>query len=142
MRIIGLDVGERTIGLAVSDPFGWTAQGIETIRRKGDLAEDLDHLKRVISQYGVEKVVVGLPRNMNGTLGPSAQRAQEIAGIIGKETGLPVEMWDERLSTTAAERTLLEGNVRRAKRKQVIDQMAAVIILQGYLDFCGKNKSP
>lgn len=140
MRIMGLDVGEKTIGIAVSDPLGWTAQGLDTVRRKGDLEEDLHYLKKVIADYGVERVVVGLPKNMNGTLGPSAERSQDMANTIGRETGLPVEMWDERLSTMAAERTLLEGNVNRAKRKKVIDKMAAVIILQGYLDFC-KNKS-
>lgn len=141
MRIMGLDVGERTIGVAVSDPLGWTAQGIDTIRRKGDMDEDMNNLKKIIRDYEVEQIVVGLPKNMNGTLGPSAQRSQEIAKIISEETGLPVEMWDERLSTMAAERSLLEGNVSRAKRKKVIDKMAAVIILQSYLDFKGRNKT-
>ncbi|MEN3004410.1 Holliday junction resolvase RuvX [Dehalobacterium formicoaceticum] len=141
MRIMGLDVGERTIGIAVSDPLGWTAQGVDTIRRKGDLKEDLDHLKLVLDEYGVEEIVVGLPKNMNGTLGPSAVRAQEIADVIAQETGLPIKMWDERLSTMAAEKTLLEGNVSRAKRKKVIDKMAAVIILQSYLDFYANQKS-
>jgi len=141
MRIMGLDVGERTIGIAVSDPLGWTAQGIDTIRRKGNLDEDINSLKRIIAEYDVEQIVVGLPKNMNGTLGPSAIRSKDLADIIFKETGLPVEMWDERLSTMAAEKTLLEGNVSRAKRKNVIDKMAAVIILQSYLDFCGKNKT-
>lgn len=141
MRIMGLDVGERTIGMAVSDPLGWTAQGIDTIRRKGNIDEDINSLKKVIAEYSVEQIVVGLPKNMNGTLGPSAVRSQDLADIIFKKTGLPVEMWDERLSTMAAERTLLEGNVSRTKRKQVIDKMAAVIILQSYLDFCGKNKT-
>ncbi|MCR6546781.1 Holliday junction resolvase RuvX [Dehalobacterium formicoaceticum] len=141
MRIMGLDVGERTIGIAVSDPLGWTAQGVDTIRRKGDLKEDLDHLKLVLDEYEVEEIVVGLPKNMNGTLGPSAVRAQEIADVIAQETGLPIKMWDERLSTMAAEKTLLEGNVSRAKRKKVIDKMAAVIILQSYLDFYANQKS-
>ncbi|MGI6685004.1 MAG: Holliday junction resolvase RuvX [Bacillota bacterium] len=140
MRIMGLDVGEKTIGIALSDPLGWTAQGLETIRRKGDLTEDLNRLKKIIADYEVERIVVGLPKNMNGTLGPSAERAKDLADTIFRETGIPIEMWDERLSTMAAERTLLEGNVSRAKRKKVIDKMAAVIILQGYLDFAGKNK--
>lgn len=137
---MGLDVGEKTIGIALSDPLGWTAQGLETIRRKGDLTEDLNRLKKIIADYEVERIVVGLPKNMNGTLGPSAERAKDLADTIFRETGIPIEMWDERLSTMAAERTLLEGNVSRAKRKKVIDKMAAVIILQGYLDFAGKNK--
>ncbi len=114
---------------------------MDTIRRKGDLKEDLDHLKLVLDEYGVEEIVVGLPKNMNGTLGPSAVRAQEIADVIAQETGLPIKMWDERLSTMAAEKTLLEGNVSRAKRKKVIDKMAAVIILQSYLDFYANQKS-
>lgn len=141
MRIMGLDVGERTIGIAVSDPLGWTAQGIETIRRKGNIDDDINGLKKIIAEYEVEQIVVGLPKNMNNTLGPSAIRSQEMADIILKETGLPIEMWDERLSTMAAEKTLLEGNVSRAKRKTLIDKMAAVIILQNYLDFKGRNKT-
>ncbi len=141
MRIMGLDVGEKTIGVAVSDPLGWTAQGVGTIRRKGNIVLDLEHLKKIIAEYQVEKIVVGLPKNMNGTLGPSAVRSQEIGEKIGKETGLPIEMWDERLTTVVAEKTLLEGNVSRAKRKKVVDTMAAVLILQGYLDLLGKNNS-
>ncbi|MGI6678621.1 MAG: Holliday junction resolvase RuvX [Dehalobacterium sp.] len=140
MRILGLDIGEKTIGMAISDPLGWTAQGIDTIRRKGNLEEDLTNLKIVIDEYGVEEIVVGLPKNMNGTLGPSAERTQKMADVIAHETGLPVKMWDERLSTMAAEKTLLEGNVSRGKRKKVIDKMAAVIILQGYLDFSIRQK--
>jgi putative Holliday junction resolvase len=140
MRILGLDIGEKTIGMAISDPLGWTAQGIDTIRRKGHLEEDLTNLKIVIDEYGVEEIVVGLPKNMNGTLGPSAERTQKMADVIAHETGLPVKMWDERLSTMAAEKTLLEGNVSRGKRKKVIDKMAAVIILQGYLDFSIRQK--
>lgn len=141
MRIMGLDVGERTIGIAVSDPLGWTAQGIDTIRRKGNIDDDMNGLKKIIAEYEVELIVVGLPKNMNNTLGPSAVRSQEMADIIFKETGLPIEMWDERLSTMAAEKTLLEGNVSRAKRKTLIDKMAAVIILQNYLDFKSRNKT-
>ena len=141
MRIMGLDVGEKTIGIAISDPLGWTAQGLETIRRKENISEDIDRLKKIIKEYCVDRIVVGLPKNMNGTLGPSAERSQDFAHLITKETGIPTEMWDERLSTMEAERALLEGNVTRAKRKKVIDKMAAVIILQGYLDFSAKNKT-
>lgn len=141
MRIMGLDVGERTIGVAVSDPLGLTAQGITTIRRDGDLEKDLEKLQQIIKEWEVTGIVVGLPKNMNGTLGPSAERCQEMAKVLAETTGLPVESWDERLSTMAAERTLLEGNVSRRKRKKVIDKMAAVIILQGYLDFQHRNKN-
>lgn len=136
---MGLDVGERTIGVAISDALGWTAQGITTIRRKDNVEEDIQALKKLIKEYEVSSIVIGLPKNMNGTLGPSAQRAQELAQIIEEETSLPIEMWDERLSTMAAQRTLLEGDVSRAKRKKVVDKMAAVFILQGYLDLKQKN---
>lgn len=138
---MGLDVGERTIGVAVSDPFGWTAQGIMTIRRSEAIENDLKQLKDLVTKYQVTQIVVGLPKNMNGTLGPSAERCQNMADVLRENTGLPVVLWDERLSTMAAERTLLEGNVSRKKRKRVIDKMAAVIILQGFLDFQQKNKN-
>lgn len=133
MRIMGLDIGERTIGVAVSDPMGWTAQGVTTIRRKS-LTYDLSELKKIIQEYEVEQIVVGWPLNMNGTAGPSAERVELLSAEIIKETGLGIIKWDERLSTVAATRTLLEGDVSRAKRKEVIDKMAAVFILQGYLD--------
>lgn len=133
MRIMGLDIGERTIGVAVSDLMGWTAQGVTTIRRKS-LDYDMAELKKIIKEYEVEKIVVGWPLNMNGTAGPSAERVELLSQEIIKETGLEIVKWDERLSTVAATRTLLEGDVSRAKRKEVIDKMAAVFILQGYLD--------
>lgn len=133
MRIMGLDIGERTIGVAISDLLGWTAQGVTTIHRKS-LAYDLDELKKIIKEYAVEQIVVGWPLNMNGTVGPSAERVELLSAEIRKETGLKIIKWDERLSTVAATRTLLEGDVSRAKRKEVIDKMAAVFILQGYLD--------
>ena len=124
MRIMGLDIGERTIGVAVSDLLGWTAQGVTTIRRKS-LAYDLEELKKIIKEYEVEQIVVGWPLNMNGTAGPSAERVTLLSAEIVKETGLEIIKWDERLSTV---------DVSRAKRKEVIDKMAAVFILQGYLD--------
>ena len=133
MRIMGLDIGEKTIGVAVSDLMGWTAQGVTTIRRKS-LAYDLTELKKIIVEYEVEKIVVGWPLNMNGTAGPSAERVEYLSQEIQRETGLEIIKQDERLSTVAATRTLLEGDVSRAKRKDVIDKMAAVFILQGYLD--------
>lgn len=130
---MGLDVGNKTIGVALSDPLGWTAQGLEVIRRSG-INRDLERLKEIIKEYEVEKAVIGIPKNMNGTLGPQAETVMGFIEIFREAFGIPVETLDERLSTVAAERMLIEADVSRAKRKQVIDKMAAVIILQGYLD--------
>lgn len=131
---MGLDLGDRTIGVAVSDLMGWTAQGVETIRRSPG---ELERLKDLVKHYEVEKFVIGLPKNMDGTLGPRAEKSLEFKTRLERELGLPVETWDERLTTMAAERTLLEADLSRAKRKKVIDKMAAVLILQGYLDSQG-----
>ena len=133
MRIGGLDVGDKTIGVALSDELGWTAQGLEVIRRKR-LDLDLGRLQEIATQYGVESWVVGMPRNMNGTYGPRAELTRAFMAALEERIGLPVASWDERMTTMAAERTLLEADVSRAKRKQVIDKMAAQVILQGYLD--------
>lgn len=133
MRIMGLDYGDRTIGVAVSDALKITAQGKEVIRRT-NLKADLKRLKEIIQEDEVEKIVVGLPRNMNGTYGPRAEVTMEFVEKLRATFPIPVETYDERLSTSAAERTLLQGDVSRAKRKQVIDMMAAVIILQGFLE--------
>jgi putative Holliday junction resolvase len=132
-RILGLDYGERTIGVAVSDEMGWTAQGVETIRRESK-EKDLARLKEIIAQYEVGEIVVGLPKNMNGTIGPRGEACQAFATMLGQKTGLPVHLWDERLTTMAAERMLIAADVSRQKRKKVIDKMAATLILQGYLD--------
>ncbi|MBE3571114.1 MAG: Holliday junction resolvase RuvX [Bacillales bacterium] len=135
MRTMGLDVGSKTVGVAISDELGWTAQGIETIKvdeEKGDLG--FGRLKELIEDYQVDKIVVGLPKNMNNTIGPRGEASQRYAKKLEKEFSLPVVLWDERLSTMAAERVLLEADVSRKKRKKVIDKMAAVMILQGYLD--------
>lgn len=136
MRIMGLDFGEKTIGVAVSDPFGWTAQGIETIRREQEEAikPSLNRLEGIIQQYGVEQIVLGMPKNMNNTMGPRAEKTLAFKEKLEKRFSLPVIVWDERLSTMAAERSLLEADLSRDKRKKVIDKMAAVYILQGYLD--------
>ena len=133
MRLLGLDVGEKTIGIAVSDPLGWFAQGVETLRRK-DEESDLDYLQGLIKQYEATVVVVGLPLNMNGTEGPSALRARSMGDLLNNRFDIKVEYQDERLSTVAAEKVLISGNVSRKGRKKVIDKMAAVIILQNYLD--------
>lgn len=134
MRIMGLDLGDVTIGIAVSDPLGWTAQGIETIRRKGREADDLARLAQLIKEWEIEKIVLGLPRNMNGTMGPRAEKTLEFKERLEEFTGLPVVTWDERLSTVAAQRTLLEADMSRGKRRKVVDKLAAVFILQGFLD--------
>lgn len=132
-RTLGLDVGTRTIGVAVSDEMGWTAQGLSTVRRRGTGA-DLDALRRLAAEWDVERIVIGLPKNMNGTLGPQAALVLEFAEAVKAALGLPVVTWDERLSTVAANRALLEADVSRRKRKAVVDTVAAALILQGYLD--------
>jgi putative Holliday junction resolvase len=138
MRILGLDLGEKTIGLAVSDELGITAQGINTIRRKG-IKSDLNALDAVVQEYNVDRMVVGLPKNMDGTLGTSAEKILKFLGNL-KQFNIPVDTEDERLTTMMAEKMLIQGNVRRAKRKKVIDQVAAVLILQGYLDRKGREQ--
>ena len=132
-RIMGLDVGDKTIGVAVSDLMGLTAQGVKTIKRVGK-KKDIEALKEIIKERQVNKIVSGLPKNMNGTLGPQGEKVIKFCELLEEETGINIEYWDERLSTVAAERTLIQGNVRRENRKGVIDMVAAVIILQGYLD--------
>lgn len=136
LRIMGMDYGEKTIGIAVSDPFGWTAQGVEIIRRKDEnnLKESMERIKELIEQYDVKKIVLGLPKNMNNTLGVRAEKTLKFKEKLEKKFSVEVILWDERLSTKAAEHILLEADISRNKRKKVIDKMAAVYILQGYLD--------
>ncbi|QKS70799.1 Holliday junction resolvase RuvX [Paenalkalicoccus suaedae] len=135
MKSLGLDVGTKTIGVAVSDALGWTAQGLTTIRREeGQEEKDFDALATIISENEISAIVVGLPKNMNGTIGPSGEACQAFAEELKTRTGLPVHLWDERLTTVAAEKMLIGADVSRKKRKKVIDKMAAVMILQGYLD--------
>jgi putative Holliday junction resolvase len=132
---MGLDLGEKTIGVSISDELGWTAQGVEVIRRtSGSLAEDLARLEHLIKQYNISCIVVGFPKNMDGSIGPRAQQAQAFAKLLEEVTGLEVKLWDERLTTVAAERVLISADVRRSKRKQVVDKMASMLILQSYLD--------
>jgi len=133
MRIMGLDVGERTIGVAVSDEMGWTAQGVETIQRQSN-EKDFTRLQALIQEYQITEIVVGLPKNMNGTIGPSGENCKAFAEKVAARTSLPVHLWDERLTTMAAQKMLIAADVSRQKRKKVIDKMAAVLILQGYLD--------
>jgi len=137
LRILGLDVGSKTIGMAVSDELELIAHALATLQRKG-MERDLQELAAVIQKQEIGTVVVGLPKNMNGSLGPSAEMSLDLVRALEKTTHLPVLTWDERLSTVAAEKALLEGDMSRKKRKKVIDQVAAVLILQGYLD-CRAN---
>ena len=133
MRIMSLDVGSRTIGIACSDALLMTAQGIETIRRTS-LEKDFNRLQELISEYEVHELVVGMPKNMNGTKGERAEQNEEFVAKMKEVIDLPVTYWDERLSTVMAERQLIAADVSRKKRKSVIDKMAAVVILKGYLD--------
>lgn len=136
MRIMGLDFGSKTVGVAISDPLGITAQGIETIERKAEnkLRQTLARIEELVKEYEVEKIVLGFPKNMNNTIGERGEKTLEFQAMLERRTGLTVIMWDERLTTVEAERTLIESNVRRENRKKYVDKIAAVFILQGYLD--------
>ncbi|WP_312650270.1 Holliday junction resolvase RuvX [Proteiniclasticum sp.] len=139
MRYIGLDVGDRTIGVAVSDPLGYTAQGITTVRRKS-LEKDFENLREIFSNYEISEIIVGLPKNMNGTIGPQAEKAMEFGRVLEEEFGHKVIFWDERLTTMAAHRAMLEADMSRKKRKGLVDKIAATYILQGYLDKISSTK--
>ncbi|MFD0588236.1 Holliday junction resolvase RuvX [Paenibacillus sp. GCM10027627] len=133
MRVMGLDYGDRNIGVAVSDAFQWTAQGLTVVKKRRDGGE-MDRIAELVKEHEVSQVVVGLPKNMNGSIGPRGEICIAFAEHLGQKLELPVHLWDERLTTVAAERTLLEADVSREKRKLVIDKMAATLILQNYLD--------
>ena len=136
MRIMGLDYGSKTVGVAISDPLGITAQGIEIIRREKEtkLRQTLARIEALIKEYQVESIVLGFPKNMNNTIGDRAEKSLAFKEMLEKRTGLEVVMWDERLTTVEANRTLMEGKVRREDRSKYVDMLAAVYILQGYLD--------
>ena len=135
MRYLGLDVGSKTVGVAVSDPFGWTAQGVEIIPIDEELEDfGLDRLGELIAEYKVEALVLGLPKNMNNSIGPRAEASQKYGQLVVDRFDLPVFYQDERLTTVQAERMLIANDVSRKKRKKVIDKLAAVLILQNYLD--------
>ena len=136
MRVLGLDYGSETVGVAISDPLGLPAKGVETFWRKQEnyLRQTLARIEELVSEYHVEKIVLGYPKNMNNTIGERAQKSLEFKEMLERRTGLEVIMWDERLTTVEANRTLMEASVRRENRKQYLDQLAAVFILQGYLD--------
>lgn len=133
---MGLDFGSKTVGVAISDPLGFTAQGIETIERKEEnkLRKTLARIEELAKEYEVEKIVLGFPKNMNNTIGERGEKTIEFQGMLERRTGLSVVLWDERLTTVEAERTLIESKVRREDRKKYVDKIAAVFILQGYLD--------
>ena len=136
MRIMGLDFGSRTVGVAVSDSLLITAQGLEIIRRKEEnkLRQTLARIEELIEEYEIEEIVLGLPKNMNATEGVRAEITREFQEKLERRTGLPVVLWDERLTTVAADKTMMESGVRREKRKDYVDKIAAALILQGYLD--------
>ncbi|MDR2888691.1 MAG: Holliday junction resolvase RuvX [Lachnospiraceae bacterium] len=140
MRIMGLDYGSKTVGVAISDPLLITAQGIEIIRRKEEnkQRQTLARIEALILEFGVDRIVLGLPKNMNNSLGERAEMTLEFKDKLERRTGLPVVMWDERLTSVAAERAMIEAGIRREHRKDYVDMIAAVMILQGYLDN-GKN---
>lgn len=141
IRIMGLDFGSKTVGVAISDPLGLTAQGIEIIRRTSEnkLRRTLARIEELIKEYQVTSIVLGYPKNMNNTIGERAEKSLAFKEMLERRTGLPVVMWDERLTTVAANRTLIEGGVRRENRKEYVDMLAAVYILQGYLDSLERN---
>ena len=136
MRILGLDFGSKTVGVAVSDELLITAQGVEIVRRKSPskLRQTLARIEELIEQYGVEKIVLGYPKNMNNTEGERCEKTKEFKEMLERRTGLEVVLWDERLTTVEAERILMDSGVRRENRKTYIDKMAAAVILQNYLD--------
>lgn len=141
MRIMGLDFGSKTVGVAISDELLITAQGIEIIRRKEEnkLRQTLARIEELIAEYDVQEIVLGLPKNMNNTEGERAELSLEFKDKLERRTSLPVHMWDERLTTVAADRFMMEAGIRREERKEHVDRIAATFILQGYLDF-RKNK--
>ncbi|MBS5511466.1 MAG: Holliday junction resolvase RuvX [Clostridium sp.] len=141
MRILGLDFGSKTVGVAVSDGLLLTAQGIETIERKDEskLRKTCARIEELIAEYEVTEIVLGLPKNMNNTEGERVEKTKAFGEMLERRTGLPVHYWDERLTTVAAEQILMESGVRRENRKAVIDKVAAGLILQGYLD-CMRTK--
>ena len=142
MRILGLDFGSRTVGVAVSDALLLTAQGVETIERKDEnkLRKTCARIEELVAQYEITTLVLGLPKNMNNTEGDRVEKTKEFKEMLERRTGLPVVLWDERLTTVAAEQVLMESGVRRENRKAVIDKVAACFILQGYLDYLSLQK--
>ncbi len=142
MRIMGLDFGSKTVGVAISDPLLITAQGIEIVRRKEEnkLRQTLARIEELIVEYGVEEIVLGMPKNMNATEGERVTLTMEFREKLERRTGLPVHMWDERLTTVAADKAMMEAGIRRENRKDYVDMIAATLILQGYLDLRAREQ--
>ena len=141
MRILGLDYGSKTVGVAVCDPLGITAQGVEIIRRKDEnkLRQTLARIEELVREYQAEEIVLGLPKNMNNTLGDRVEKTMAFKEMLERRTGLNVTLWDERLTTVAADKAMMEAGLNGRERKEYVDMIAAVFILQGYLD-CGTHK--
>lgn len=137
-RILGLDVGDKTIGVAVSDPLGFTAQGVTTIKRESN-KKDYEAIENLIREYNASKVVVGMPKNMNNTIGPQGEKVIKFAEKMKNKFKIELIYIDERMTTMSAERILIEGDVRRENRKKYIDKVAATYILQTYLDSVGRG---
>ena len=142
MRVMGLDFGSKTVGVAISDPLFVTAQGIEIVRRKsqGKLRQTLARIEELKEEYEVGKIVLGFPKNMNNTEGERCEKTLEFKEMLEKRTGLEVVLWDERLTTVEADRTMMQVGIRRENRKEYVDELAAIFILQGYLDAAAHRK--
>ncbi len=143
MRIMGLDFGSKTVGVAVSDPTGLIATGLEIVRREREdkLRQTLSRIEALIVEYQVEKIVLGYPKNMNDTLGERVEKTLSFKEMLERRTGLAVELWDERLTTVEADAVMMEAGIRREDRKKYVDKIAAAFILQGYLDYAGEQKN-
>ena len=142
MRILGLDYGSKTVGVAVSDELLITAQGVEIIRRKSSskLRQTLARIEELVTEYGVDKIVLGFPKNMNNTEGERCEKTKEFKEMLEKRTGFEVILWDERLTTVSADHSMMEMGIRRENRKEYVDEIAAIFILQGYLDYLTHQK--
>ena len=141
MRILGLDFGSKTVGVAVSDELLITAQGVEIIRRKSPskLRQTLARIDELVGEYGAERIVLGYPKNMNNTEGDRCEKTKEFKELLEKRCNLPVILWDERLTTVAADNSMMEMGIRRENRKEYVDEIAAIFILQGYLDYLSNH---
>ena len=141
MRILGLDFGSKTVGVAVSDELLITAQGVEIVRRKSPskLRQTLARINELVGEYGAERIVLGYPKNMNNTEGDRCEKTEEFKELLEKRCNLPVILWDERLTTVAADNSMMEMGIRRENRKEYVDEIAAIFILQGYLDYLSNH---
>lgn len=138
MRILSMDVGDKRIGMAISDSLGWTAQGIDTLER-GNIQSDKGYIQNILNKYTPEKIVIGLPLNMNGSLGPQGEKVKSFANQLQEYYSGEIVFWDERLTSVSAHKTMIQADMSRKKRKQRVDQLAAVLILQSYLDYLNRK---